>query len=190
MQVHGSLVRVHGDDLPAGYMLAGDCDGHATRTPGVLLAVTLADCVPIFVADPARRAVALLHAGWRGTAGRVLESGLSAMSEAFGSSPAEVAVHLGPAICGKCYEVGPAVFGAVGERQPAGPACIDLRQVIAKQAIAAGVAKERVSASGECTLCGGGAERYYSHRGGDRRRHLAFLGIAPSSGASLPLAGG
>ena len=179
-QVHGRRVRVH-DAAPRGFVLAGDCDGHATRAPGLLLTVTLADCVPVFVADPTRSAVALLHAGWRGTAAGVLESGFSAMAEAFGSRAADLSVHLGPSICGQCYEVGPEVFSAVGQPAPPSAAPLDLRAVLVGRAVSAGVGDDRVSASRECTRCGAG-RRYFSHRRGDRGRHLAYLGILPRAG--------
>ena len=139
------------------------------------MAVTLADCVPVFLADPARRAVGLLHAGWRGTAAGVLEEGVGAMGSAFGSDAGDLFAHLGPAICGRCYEVGPEVFEALGAAPPAGPAPLDLRSVLARRALAAGVRAGRLSASEECTLCGDG--RYYSHRRGDDGRHLAYIGI-------------
>lgn len=182
-QVHGALTHVH-TELPRGQCLAADGDGHVTRTAGILLAVTLADCVPVFVADPARRTVALLHAGWRGTAAGVLERGLSAMHRAFGSEAPDLFVHLGPAICGGCYEVGPEVFRALGEASPEAPAPIDLRAVLLRRALAAGVTEGRLTVSDECTRCGDG--RYFSHRRGDTGRHLGFIGILPRAGAQVP----
>lgn len=178
-QVHGAETRVH-TELPAGESVVGEGDGHLTRRPGLLLTVTLADCVPVFVADPVRRAVALLHAGWRGTAAGVLEQGLAAMGRAFGSVPGDLLVHLGPAICGECYEVGPEVFEALGEAAPPRPKPLDLRGVIRRRALAAGIGPERLTVNRECTLCGDG--RYYSHRRGDTGRHLGFIGILPRSG--------
>ena len=178
-QVHGARCRVHADVTP-GVCRPGDGDGHVTGSSGVLLTVTLADCVPVFIVDPGTRAVALLHAGWRGTAAGVVESGVGALAGAFGSDPGELVVHLGPAICGGCYEVGPEVFAALGEVPPPGPAPIDLRGVIRKRAVALGVPDGQVTVSDECTLCGDG--RYFSHRRGDRGRHLGFIGILPRSG--------
>ena len=179
-QVHGSVTRAHAD-LPVGASVLGKGDGHVTRTAGLLLTVTLADCVPVFLADPVHGAVALLHAGWRGTAAGVLERGLGVMSRACGSAPSDLFVHLGPAICGRCYEVGPEVFAALGETPPPGPAPIDLRGVIRRRTIGAGVRDERLSVNRDCTLCGNG--RYFSHRRGDSGRHLGFIGILPESGS-------
>ena len=173
-QVHGSLTLAH-VDVAAGAWEVGEADGHVTRLAGVLLTVTIADCVPVFVADPVRRAVGLLHAGWRGTAAGVVESGMAALGAAFGTRPGNLTVHLGPAICGACYEVGPEVFRAIGEPTPATPRPIDLRGVIKERATGLGVRPEQVSVSGECTLCGDG--RYFSHRRGDAGRQRSFIGV-------------
>lgn len=172
-QVHGSRIRVHGEMGP-GLHLVGPGDGHATRTPGLLLAVTTADCVPVSVVDPRHGAVSLLHAGWRGVAADVLEEGLAAMRTAFGTEPPDVHVHLGPAICGACYEVGPEVFEALG--LPGGDR-LDLRAALRDRSVRAGVEAERVSLSRDCTRCGPGS--YFSHRGGDQARQIAFLMVRP-----------
>lgn len=176
-QVHGRSIHVHGR-LPRGVCVTGEGDGHATDASGVLLTVTLADCVPVFIVDPGRWTVALLHAGWRGAAAGVVEEGLDTLSNAFGSDPEELLVHLGPAICGSCYEVGPEVFRALDQVAPRSPAAIDLRSVIRRRTIAAGVRDGNVTVSGECTLCGD--SRYYSHRRGDRGRHRGYIGIRES----------
>lgn len=178
-QVHGSTVHVHAEPA-GGAIVLGDGDGHVTAAAGLLLTVTVADCVPVFIADPGARAVGLLHAGWRGTAEGILEAGIHAMASSFGSVPAALAVHLGPAICGGCYEVGPEVFRSLGERPPPGPRPIDLRRVVRVRAGAAGVRDESVTVSGECTLCGDG--RYFSHRRGDTGRQRAYVGIVPGGG--------
>lgn len=180
-QVHGAVTRLHAA-LPAGESVVGDGDGHVTRSAGLLLTVTLADCVPVFVADPAHRAVALLHAGWRGTAAGIVERGLAAMAGAFGSDAGGLFVHLGPAICGECYEVGPEVFEALDEPAPSAATPIDLRGVVRRRALAAGVGAGRLTVSRECTLCGDG--RYYSHRRGDTGRHRGFIGILPRVGVT------
>jgi YfiH family protein len=172
-QVHGGAVRWHGPAAP-GLHLSGSCDGHATATAGILLGVTVADCVPVSMVDPPRRAVALVHAGWRGVAAGVLERGVAVLAERASSRPADLHVHLGPAICGTCYEVGPEVFAALGLTSPRSPASLDLRAVLAGRAVAAGVSAERITVSTRCTRCGDG---FFSHRGGDRGRQAGFLGI-------------
>lgn len=173
-QVHGATVRFHEGGEP-GLHLAEACDGHATTTAGVLLAVTTADCVPVFLVDPERRAVALLHAGWRGAAAGILEAGVDLLARKVGSHPGDLHLHLGPSICGSCYEVGPEVFRALGLPDPGGPTPLDLRRALARRAAVRGIPSARISLSGHCTLCGAGD--LFSHRGGDRGRQVGFLGI-------------
>lgn len=175
-QVHGAAVRFH-RRAPPGLHLADPCDGHAAVDAGVLLTVSVADCVPVFLVDPSRRAVALMHAGWRGTAAGVLERGVATLVERVASRPGDLLLHLGPAICGGCYEVGAEVFQALGLEDPGAPAPLDLRDALARRAVAVGVRAENVSVSAHCTLCGDGG--LFSHRGGDRRRQVGYLGVRP-----------
>lgn len=101
-QIHSSLVRCveSAPDAP--------CRGDAslTNVPGLLLAVQTADCVPILLVDPKRRAVAAVHAGWRGTLARIAEKTVGEMRKRFHSDPKDLLAALGPAIGGCCYEVG------------------------------------------------------------------------------------
>jgi len=172
-QLHGAAVRFHRRGAP-GLLVAEPCDGHATRHAGILMAVTTADCVPVSVVDPGKRAAALLHAGWRGAAAGILERGVAVLAERAASAPADLHVHLGPSICGRCYEVGPEVFEALGLARPATPATLDLRAALAERAVAAGVDAGRVTISEHCTRCG---EGFFSHRGGDAERQVGFLGL-------------
>ena len=106
-QIHSDLIhRIDGmrvDRIPE-QPLAGD--GMVTDTPGLLLAVQTADCLPIIVADGKRRAVGVFHAGWRGTVKRIVEKGVGEMRKHFGSDPRDLVVAIGPSIRGCCYEVG------------------------------------------------------------------------------------
>jgi polyphenol oxidase len=101
-QFHSSVVQFFAD-APA-----ESCKGDAsfTNSPGLLLAVQTADCVPILLVDPKKRAVAAIHAGWRGTLARIAEKTVGEMRMSFGSNPADILAALGPAIGGCCYEVG------------------------------------------------------------------------------------
>lgn len=173
-QVHGADVRFHGSTRQNSGP-PEPCDGHVTVQPGVLLAVTVADCVPVFVAAPGRRAVAVLHAGWRGAAAGVLERGLSVLARDLGVASSDVEVHLGPSICRRCYQVGPEVFAALGQKVPDGPRPIDLRGVLAARAVRAGVAASAISISEHCTRCTG--SHLFSHRGGDAERQVGYVGI-------------
>jgi len=81
-------------------------DASATNRPGLLLGVQTADCVPILLVDPQKRAVAAIHAGWKGTLSRIAEKAVGRMRLEFGSKPAELLAAIGPSIGPCCYEVG------------------------------------------------------------------------------------
>jgi len=176
-QVHETRIVVH-EQVGAGVQeVEGPADGHATADSGVLLAVTVADCVPVYLLDADARAVALLHGGWRGIAAGILPLGITLLGTKWGTDPGRLLVHLGPAICGACYEVGPEVFRSLGVEVPSRAAPVDVRGVLVQQARAVGVPPERITVSGLCTLCGDG--NLFSHRGGRSERQVAFLGIRP-----------
>ncbi|HEX9119013.1 MAG TPA: peptidoglycan editing factor PgeF [Terriglobales bacterium] len=100
-QVHSSVIhRV--DEVPA-RPLQGD--GLITNRPGMVLAVRVADCLPVLMADPVRRTVGAFHAGWRGTMARIVEKGVGEFRRQFGSDPADMKAALGPGIHRCCYEV-------------------------------------------------------------------------------------
>jgi YfiH family protein len=81
-------------------------DGSATNQAGLLLGVQTADCVPILLVDPKKRAVAAVHAGWRGTLARIAAKAVGRMRMHFGSRPADILAAIGPSIGGCCYDVG------------------------------------------------------------------------------------
>lgn len=167
-QVHGAAVSEHGG-LWRGWLREKDRDGHVTAERGVGLAVTIADCVPVFVAHPGG-AVGVLHAGWRGVAAGMLEQGIAHMRR-LGAPPEELLVHLGPAICGACYQVGPEVVAAVTGKPATGPQLLDLRAHLHDRATRAGVRQLRISEW--CTKCHN--DRLFSHRAGDAGRQLAVI---------------
>jgi YfiH family protein len=171
-QVHGTRIIRHGQNWE-GWVRVDAADGHLSTVRGTGLGVTIADCVPIFLAHPSG-AVALLHAGWRGTAAGILRAGV-AVFRAEGLAAPDVRVHLGPAICGRCYEVGPDVYAKLTNRESPGPKTVDLRELLVSEARAAGVIA--VSASSRCTRCHNDA--FFSHRAGDSGRQVAAI-MAPS----------
>jgi YfiH family protein len=100
-QVHSSVIhRV--DEVPA-QPLQGD--GLVTNRPGIVLAVRVADCLPVLMADPVRRAVGAFHAGWRGTLARIVEKGVGEFRRQCGSDPEDMKAAIGPGIHRCCYEV-------------------------------------------------------------------------------------
>jgi YfiH family protein len=152
-----------------GWLRVDNADGHITAVRGTGLAVTVADCVPVFIAHPSG-IVALLHSGWRGTAARIVEHGIAAVV-AHGVPASEIYVHCGPAICGKCYEVSGSVYAELTGRNPGRPTHIDLRALIADHARARGV--EHITVSSSCTKCDN--DRFYSHRAGNAGRQLGVI---------------
>jgi YfiH family protein len=101
-QFHSDVIHVF-DDVPA-----DSCHGDAsiTNRPGLLLAIQTADCVPILLVDPKMRAIAAIHAGWRGTLARIAAKTIGKMQMHFGTKPADLLAAIGPSIGGCCYEVG------------------------------------------------------------------------------------
>ena len=167
-QVHGTRVVEH-DGAWEGWLRVAEADGHFAPRSGTAMAVTIADCVPIFIAHP-EGAVALLHSGWRGTAARIVDRAFAAFSR-HGYAPAALRMHLGPAICGACYEVSADVATALTGSAVFGPQQIDLRTLIAGHAREAGVT--RITTSRWCTRCDNA--RFFSHRAGDAGRQVAVI---------------
>jgi purine-nucleoside/S-methyl-5'-thioadenosine phosphorylase / adenosine deaminase len=101
-QIHSDIIRFV--DAPPESQLSGD--GLITATPGLLLGIQTADCLPIILVDFKQRAVGVFHAGWRGTVKRIVEKGVGEMRRHFGSRPRDLTAAIGPGIRGCCYEVG------------------------------------------------------------------------------------
>ncbi|WP_199506384.1 peptidoglycan editing factor PgeF [Geodermatophilus sp. TF02-6] len=141
-QVHGAGVAVV--DGPVAGPLP-DTDAVVTRTPGLVLCVLVADCVPVLFADPVGGVVAAVHAGREGVRQGVVPAALAAMAR-LGSRPTDVAALLGPAVCGACYEVPRALQAEVARVAPAaavrtrkGTPGLDLRAGLAELLRGAGV---------------------------------------------------
>jgi YfiH family protein len=167
-QVHGNHVLAHEGHWD-GWLRGGEADGHFAPKRRTAMAVTVADCVPVFIGHPSG-ATQILHSGWRGTAANILKVGLTMLKGA-GHRLEDARVHLGPAICGKCYEVSAEVYEQLTGRNPGKPTRVDLRAILADQARGMGV--ERITISSLCTRCDN--ERFYSHRAGDNGRQLGVI---------------
>lgn len=161
LQVHGTDIRVVRtvDDI-------GDSEVHAdgvmSDLDGVLAAAKTADCVPVLIADPVTRAYAAVHAGWRGTARSIVRVAIDKMVEIFGSSPVDLIAAIGPAACGRNYEIGRDViemFAANFDNADRyftptreGHALVDLHAANHDQLMAAGVAAANISIAPFCTM--------------------------------------
>lgn len=167
-QVHGAHVFEHGSDWE-GWLRAPAGDGHVALQRGTACAVSVADCVPIFVGHPSG-AIALLHSGWRGTEANILGAAVRRMVDA-GLSAEDLRVVTGASICGDCYEVSPEVHRRLTGRHVESPMPVDLRAVIGEQSRALGVRDYRPTA--DCTRCDN--DRFFSHRAGDAGRQLGVM---------------
>jgi YfiH family protein len=180
-QVHG--VELMSVDAGRGWMQVEGIDGWITTAPGILLTVTIADCVPVYLVAPGG-GVALLHAGWRGTAGGILGRGVEQLRGRTGCSGSDIVMHCGVGICGSCYEVGSEVMqgcGAPAEGQ--GPWHVDLRERLAAEASELGL--RSITSS---SWCSAHSSSFYSHRasGGTDGRMVAYIGMLPGGPSAPP----
>lgn len=167
-QVHGADLAMHRSGW-RGWLRTPAVDGHLWASHGVGAAVTVADCVPVFLAHPSG-AGALLHSGWRGTVAGITERAITELvSRGFGAG--SLRMHLGPSICGTCYEVSPDVHLAITGSTVSAPTPVDLRAAIAGRARALGL--RDIAISEWCTRCSN--DQLYSHRAGDAGRQLGVL---------------
>lgn len=145
-QIHSSLPLV-ADQLNG---CVGEGDALLTNRPGVAASVRTADCFPILLADTRNRAVAAIHAGWRGTAAGVAVEALGRMRVEFGTQPADVIAAIGPGIGVCCYEVGEEVARQFGLER-AGK--LDLAAENLRQLTQLGVPASRITHVRTCTFC-------------------------------------
>jgi len=194
-QEHGrKVIQAFADDAGQGARpdsrVIGIADALITDAPGVYLSTFYADCQPILLVDPKRPAVAAVHAGWRGTVAGIAGNAVLAMSEAFGSDPAEIRAYLGPAIGVCCNEVGDEVIAMWRDQaQDLGSAVesaithpgpkehFDVSRANALMLQRAGVQSHHIDTSPICTKCS--KDSWFSHRGHGLAagRQAAFIGI-------------
>ena len=159
-------------------------DAAVTRLRGVLIGVQTADCVPILIADARTRAVAAIHAGWRGTAARIAATTVKRLVSDSGIGLKDLTVALGPHIGVCCYEVGEEVVGAIGdpgafERRAEWPrAHLNLGEANRRQLLNCGLLDEQIEVSSLCTHCS--EDLFYSYRreGKKAGAMLSVIGIA------------
>ncbi|MDY7099956.1 MAG: peptidoglycan editing factor PgeF [Actinomycetota bacterium] len=168
----------------------GEADALITATPGVLIGVMVADCVPVVVADPSRRVVAVAHAGWRGTVAKVVTRVVETLIDRFGSAPGDLVAGIGPAIGPASYQIGPEVADAARAAFPANPELLrtavdgsthlDLWRANAVQLEVMGVAAERIEVAGVDTRTA--TDEFFSDRA-ERPcgRFMALAAIGPST---------
>jgi polyphenol oxidase len=176
--------QVHGARAVRGDAAAGpstEADIVVSSAPGLAACVSIADCVPVLLADPESGAVAAVHAGWRGTIAGAAAEGVRALAREAGAQPERLLAAIGPSIGPCCYEVSPDL--ALRFREEIGPAAVrddpsprvDLWESNAIVLRGAGIAPQRIETVGRCTSC----ERalFFSHRRDEGRtgRQMAFI---------------
>jgi YfiH family protein len=181
-QVHGCDVLVV-DDAYVQPPEAPAFDIQVTDRPGWLLAARFADCVPLILAHPTRRAVAVVHAGWRGTAAGAAGVAVRALTSQYGADPGGLVAGIGPSIGPCCYEVGPEVadrfeaFDDVVQRAANARPRLDLWQANVQTLLRAGVPRAQIELAGLCTRCH--SDLFFSHRalGFPSGRFTATIGL-------------
>jgi hypothetical protein len=148
-------------------------DGLLTAVPEVPVAILVADCAAVLIADPVRRVLALAHAGWRGALGRIASAAVQELVEA-GSRPEELRVGISPTLCPACLEVSEEIGKMVAAEL--GEATVDftgakprlrIHAMLAADLASAGVSSAQIAAHPDCTRCR--TDKYFSHRGQDGR---------------------
>jgi len=150
-----------------------DCDAMTTRLAGVLLGIQTADCLPVLIGDPKTGAAAAIHAGWRGTAGRITERTVADLMLLHGVNSRDSIAALGPTACAQCYEVGEDVierykreFGywrkLLVNFKGSGKAHLDIRAANIQQLILCGFTEDRIYVADYCTMHQ--SELFFSYR--------------------------
>lgn len=177
-QIHSARVVPALDG--AGYI--GEGDALVTNHPGTIIGVRTADCVPILLADVKHRAVASVHAGWRGSAEQIVTRAVSEMHSRFETRPGDLYAAIGPSIRKCCYEVGPEVARQFSPWFPAlasinGSSKLDLPEANRRQLIEAGLSETRIFSEAPCTFCTPGAFHSYRRDGERAGRMVSAISI-------------
>ncbi|MGO9227843.1 MAG: polyphenol oxidase family protein [Bryobacteraceae bacterium] len=184
-----TLKQVHSAECVAGAGrsgVLGTGDALLENTPGAVVAVRTADCVPVLLVDPAHRAVAAVHAGWRGTVAGIAPGAVAALRARFASRAGDLHAAIGPAIGNCCYEVGAEVAAQFGVN---GPAHIDLAETVHRQLEAAGIGGQRIYLAGFCTRCRAAEFHSFRRDGEAAGRMYSFAGILGTDFAATASSG-
>ena len=160
-QIHSALVNPV--SKPGERQAEGD--GLFTTTPNLWISIRTADCFPILIADRNLKAVAAVHAGWKGTVHQIARKAVACLINEFGSNPDDLYAAIGPGISESCFEVGPEVatqFEPVFLRPgKAGNSFVNLKQANVSQLLAAGLSPKHIDVADECSMSNPG---FYSFR--------------------------
>jgi len=157
----------------------GEGDALLSDIPGLRVGVKTADCLPLLLVDPRRRAIGAVHAGWRGVVSRIAHKTIDEMAARWNSKPEDLHAAIGPGIGKCCFEVGAEVAVQFGE--PPERTRIDLPGAVRRQLIEAGLSSERIYCAGLCTVCH--AAEFHSFRRDREKagRMISVIGVKSSS---------
>jgi YfiH family protein len=175
-QCHGSTVRRA--VRPGAYPT---CDSLVTNEKRVFLSVSVADCVPVFLYDPEKEAVAAIHAGWRGCSNGIIEKTVDALMKEFHTRPENLIAYLGPSARSCCYEVGEDVARLFASEYVSpkdnGRFFLDLQSSTAAQLVDAGLRADQIEDCGLCTISSPESFHSYRRDGPRSGRMLGVIGI-------------
>lgn len=182
--------QVHGDRIQKvvrkgqGPQILPDTDGMITDEAGLLLTTVHADCLPVYFFDARKKAIGLVHAGWRGTAAGIAPKAAALMKECYDSNPADMQVYIGPGISRCCFEAGPEVAEEFQQKWPfaqdffekkGAKYFIDLKGINKKQLTDKGIPEASINISSRCTCCEADMFCSYRREGGTYLRMGAGL---------------
>jgi YfiH family protein len=184
-QVHGTDALIVDRPVTGDERFEGGWDALVTDQPGVTVVVRTADCVPVLIYDRWRKAVAAVHAGWRGALAGIVPKTLELMMARFGILTGDLRLSIGPSAGPCCYEVDQAVLEPLRSGRPDSSsllvedrgttARLDLKSLVRRQALEAGVSPERISVVNVCTICH--PALFYSYRREGRVNGTMLNGI-------------
>ncbi|MCJ7577365.1 MAG: peptidoglycan editing factor PgeF [candidate division Zixibacteria bacterium] len=178
-QIHGNecLTIKKVDELKRRYK----GDAILTDRKDIFLTVSVADCLPIFLVEPKRKVVGLIHAGWRGTLLGIAKETIRKAKEKFGCNPEDFTLLFGPAIQKCCYEISELMAILFDEdgmiRMPGEKPKLDLIYVNMKQFLNCGVKRKKIFATNDCTFCNKDMFHSFRRDGDKAGRMIAFIGI-------------
>jgi YfiH family protein len=179
-QVHDNKIRiVRADDAGKGLVKESDIigyDGLSTNQPGIPLVTFYADCVPVLLLDPVKKAITAVHSGWKSTVKNISYNALMLMKDTYNSDLRDIQVAVGPSICKDCFEVDEDVYSCFTQKFSWCEKYIDFRnnkyyidlpQIIKQVLTDAGVLEQNILLSDVCTKCNN--DVFFSFRGDDRK---------------------
>ena len=176
-QEHTANVKlVKSEDLGLWYSMdrTEDIDGLVTDVPGACLMVYGADCPSVYIVDPVKKAIALVHAGWKGTLAKIPEAAINMMVKEYGCEPSDMYAAIGPSICENCYEMGDEIYVLFSQqwsredadelmkRHESGKYHLDLWKANLMTMERSGIPRNHIEITNICTCCN--PDTFYSYR--------------------------